>query len=379
MSLNIIPIRRSKKNLKEFLKLPWKIYEGDRNWVPPLVSETKAMLNICRKPEEQRGEQELFLILKDGQPAGRICVGVDTELNIKKNLRRGYFCLFECIHDFEAAKLLFDTAQSWLKVRKISSIRGPVLSVGGDGDDYKGLLVDCFDRPPVVLTSYNPEYYREFMEMYGFKKDLDIYAYLVEPEGIFSEDTGKKIEYAMNRYNYRVETINLSDIDKEARDIKYIIDRAMPNEWADLVPPSLKEIKAAMKKLRPVADPALAAIARAGDQPIGFGFAVPDYNQVLIHLNGKINLFSILKFLWYKRKINCARFTTMFVIPSFRKKGVSYSIYYKIFQDAMQKGYKWGEGSTIGEPNKSMRRDIENLGGRRYKTYRIYSKDLSDD
>ena len=130
------------------------------------------------------------------------------------------------------------------------------------------------------------------------------------------------------------------------------------------------------RKLMPVADPDIVIIARSGDQPVGFGIALPDYNQVLIHLNGKITPLAALKYLWYKRKINCVRFFVMFVIPEFRKKGVSYAIYHQTFLNGTKKGYIYGEGSTIGETNTQMRNDIESFGGKHYKTYRIYQKEI---
>lgn len=111
-------------------------------------------------------------------------------------------------------------------------------------------------------------------------------------------------------------------------------------------------------------------------KPLVFGIALPDYNQVLIHLNGRINPISALKYLYYKKKINCARAFVMFVIPAFRKKGVSHAIYYQTFINAVNKGYRYGEASTIGETNYSMRKDIESIGAKHYKTYRIYSKKI---
>jgi hypothetical protein len=113
---------------------------------------------------------------------------------------------------------------------------------------------------------------------------------------------------------------------------------------------------------------------RAGDEPVGFGLAIPDYNQVLIHLNGRITPLGALKYFWYKRRITCARIFVMFVVPAFRQRGVAHAIYYRIFERGTAKGYRHGEASTIGETNRQMRADIEKMGGVRYKTYRVYGK-----
>jgi GNAT superfamily N-acetyltransferase len=368
----------TRSELNKFIKLPWKIYKGDKNWVPPLIKDMKEALAPGRGAKPLKGERELFLAFYDGKPAGRLLVGIDNVLNEKKHCRAGFISLFECIDNYEVAKALFDQAMAWFKEREIEIVRGPVSPTGADGDEYKGLLINSFDRPPVVMNSYNPEYYIDLFGKYGFVKDYDVYAYLLETEKIFSKDPAKVIEYAKKKSNFRIDTINFNNLEEEIKSIKHVLDLAIPDEWPDLVAPSLEEVKEIARKLIPIADPDIITIARSGDEAIGFGIAIPDYNQALIHLNGRITPLAALKFLWYKRKINCARFFIMFVIPSYRKKGVSHAIYYQTFLNAMKKGYFIGEGSTIGEPNIQMRKDIEGFGGQRYKTYRIFKMELLD-
>jgi len=362
--------------MKKFIRLPWKIYKGNKCWVPPLIKDLMDTLNRDKNPVLNKIEFELFLAFLDGEPVGRIYAGIDKDLNAKKGSKAGFFSLLECIDNYDVFKLLLDTASDWLKDRNISVIKGPVPPTGTDDDEYKGLLIDCFDRPPVLMTSYNPPYYKDFLEKYGFEKDQDLYAYFLDAKEIFSKDPSKVIEYAKKKYNFRVDPIDLKNIEKEIRDLKYVLDLAVPEEWPDLVPPSLDDVRELARKLMPVADPDIVIIARSGDQPVGFGIALPDYNQVLIHLNGKITPLAALKYLWYKRKINCVRFFVMFVIPEFRKKGVSYAIYHQTFLNGTKKGYIYGEGSTIGETNTQMRNDIESFGGKHYKTYRIYQKEI---
>jgi len=224
------------------------------------------------------------------------------------------------------------------------------------------------------MNSYNPPYYKSFIERYGFEKDYDLYAYYLDPKKLFAKDPKKTLDYAQKKYNFYLTSINLKAIDQEVLDLKKVIDLSVPDEWEDLVPPSLEEIKEMAKKLKPFADPDLIVIARSQESPIGFGLALPDYNEVLIHMKGKLTPFSIAKFLWYRKKIKGVRFFTMFVVPEFRQKGVSYAIYYQTFLNGLKKNYSYGEGSTIGEDNLRMRKDIENLGGIHYKTYRIYKK-----
>lgn len=363
-----------KKGFKKFINLAWDIYKGDPNWVPPLKFDLMRNLIGKNNPLFVNGTHAFFMAYDRDRPIGRICVGINDDLNKKKNLKEGYICLFESINNKECAFALFDRASEWLKERGMDTIRGPVSPT--NGDDYRGLLVMGFDGPPVLMNSYNPSYYKEFFDEYGFVKFLDLYAYYYDFTGVESDRLAKTIEYAMKRYNFHVDNIDLKNLDREIRDIKQILDIAMPEEWEDLTPPSLEDIGAEAANLKRIADPDLIVIARTGDKPIGFAVALPDYNQVLKHLNGRLFPFGIFKVLWYKKRINGGRLFIMFVIPEYRKKAVSSAMLYKAFEAARRKGYTWGEGSTIGETNLSMRRDVEGIGGVHYRTYRLYKKHI---
>jgi len=375
MNYKIIPVV-SKKELNQFLKLPWKIYKDDKCWVPPLLNEVRDSLTPSKNPTLQKIEYALFMVLGDDKPVGRIYAGIDKNLNQKKNMNMAFFSMFECINDYDAAKLLFDAACDWARQKGAEFMCGPCAITGTDGDESKGLLVNCFDKPPVILNSYNPEYYMTLIEKYGFSKDYDVFAYYLDKNKLFSKDPERVLEYAKKRYGFRVDTLNVNDMENEIKAFKHVMDRAMPEEWPDLVPPSLDELRETAKRLIGLADPSLIPIARCDDEPIGFGISLPDYNQVLIHLNGRITPLAALKFLYYKRKIKGIRMFVVFVVPEFRKKAVSTALYYTVFSNAIKAGYTWGEGSTIGETNLSMRADIEGTGAEHYKTYRIYRKNI---
>jgi GNAT superfamily N-acetyltransferase len=374
MATAVVPVR-ALRDLRRFLTLPRSIYRGNPCWVCPLLADQRRALADALLPGDD-GSRALFLALRDGRPVGRIAAIVDRTLNATKQSQTGYFSLFECVDDRQVAAALFDAAGAWLQARGLTVLKGPVSPEGPHGDDCKGLLVDAFDRPPVLMTSYNPPYYQELIEGCGFAKDFDVYAYLLDKDRLFNRDPGKVIEYAQRRYKFRLDTINLARLDDEIRAVKHVLDLAVPAEWPDMIAPSLEELQAMAQRMKPIADPDFVVIARAGDEPVGFGIALPDYNQVLIHLNGRMTPLAILKYLYYRRKISWARIFIMFVVPTFRKKGVAHAIYYHIFLRGTGKGYTHGEGSTIGEPNTQMRTDMESIGGQKYKTYRIYGKEL---
>ena len=366
----------TKSDLSQFIKLPWKIYKGNNCWVPPLINDVKASLNPARNPVLNKIISEMFLAVKDGEPVGRIYAGIDTNLNKKKNMNMAFFSMFECINEYETAEALLNTAVDWARRNGADFMTGPSSVTGTDGDENKGLLVNCFDRPPVLMNSYNPPYYVDFIEKFGFVKDYDVFAYHLDKNTMFEKDPTKAIEYAQKRYNFRVDTLDMNRLDEDIKDLWHVMNKAMPDEWPDLVPPSLEEVHEMAKKLLPLAIPELIPIARHGDEAIGFAISLPDYNQVLMRLNGKITPVGALKYLRYKRKIDCLRIFVMFVVPEFRGKGVSFAIYHTIFKNGLSMGYTWGEASTIGETNTRMRADIESAGGVHYKTYRIYKKEL---
>lgn len=366
----------TKTDMKQFLKLPWKIYENDKCWVPPLINDVKASLNASKNTAMQKITYKLFLAVSDGEPVGRIYAGIDSNLNSKKNMNMAFFSMFECINDSETSRRLFDAAADWAGNNGADFICGPSSVTGTDGDENKGLLVNCFDRPPVIMNSYNPTYYKDLIEEYGFVKDYDVFAYYIDIDEVFKKDPTKAIEYSQKRYGYRVDYMNPKNLEKDIQDLKHVMDLAIPDEWPDLVAPSIEEVRAMAKKLAPYADPELIPIARKDDEAIGFGISLPDYNQALIHMNGKITPITALKFLWHKRRIKGARMFVMFVVPAYRSKGVSFAMYHGAFKNGLKKGYAWGEGSTIGETNLRMRADIEGTGAKHYKTYRIYRKEL---
>ncbi|TAH59641.1 MAG: GNAT family N-acetyltransferase [Gottschalkiaceae bacterium] len=365
----------TRKNEKDFIKLPWKIYKGDCCWVPPLISDFKKTMRGENNSLVQSGPFEHIIAYKDGEAVGRLCVGINEPLNHAKNYKEGYISLFESIDNYEVAKAMFDYASHWLKEKGMERMIGPISLP--NGDDNRGLLIDNFTDPTLVMNTYNKSYYRRFFEEYNFYKYWDCYAYKYDAKEDIDERYRKYVPYAMGKYKFKVEKIDLKNIEKEMQDIKEIIERAMPEEWEDFIPPTDEDIAIIGKSLVPVADPDLIYIARAEDgKPIGFNIALPDYNQVLKHMNGRLFPTGFLKYLYYRKKIDRARLFVLFVIPEFRKKGVPSAIYLKLYDASKEKGYKYGEGSTVWEYNKVMQRDIEKLGGKIYKTYRIYKKDL---
>jgi GNAT superfamily N-acetyltransferase len=364
----------SRLDRKRFIELPWQLYRKDPNWVPPLLSDMHNTLNPEKNALLRLGPNSFFLAYKDGLPAGRIGVGIDCRLNEAKNQNLGYFTLFECIEDYQVATVLFNTSLAWLREQGAETVTGP--QSPSNGDDYRGLLIKGFNTPPVLLNSYNPHYYAEFIERYGFEKQFDRYAYYYDIKDGPPERLKRGVALAQKRYGFEVRPLDMKNLEREVAVIKKVVDQAMP-DWPDMIPPGDEELAAEVEKLRQLAVKDLVMFAENSKKEcLGFSVALPDYNQILARLNGRLFPVGFLKLLWYKRKVTGLRMFALFVTAQGRRRGVSAALYYYTMINAYKMGYTHGEGSTIHEFNQRMNLDARKAGGTLYKVYRIYQKPL---
>lgn len=376
--LTLISIKEvnDKKTLNDFVDFIYENYKGDKNFVPPLRSDYIKYVQGVDNDLNEAGPNAKYICYDDGRVVGRLLVGVNNIINEYHGFKEGYISLFECVENYEYAEKLLDKAIEFLKSHGMTKVKGP-LSLPG-GEDNRGFIVDNFDAQPFIMNTYNKKYYNDFFIKYGFEKYFDCYAYKDTIENADIERYEKLVPYAMKKFDFRVDNINLSNVDKDAMDIMNVLERALPREWDDFAPPREEEIRKIVKQLVPFADSDLIFIARDNktNEPIGFNITLPDYNQAIKKMNGKMFPFGFLKFLYYKRKINRLRFFVLFVVPEYRKKGVTSVMYLKTYLNALKKGYTELEGSTIWEYNRDMMNDVESFGAKINITYRIYQKDI---
>lgn len=362
-------VKRSQE--KQFIKLPRKIYEGDKAYVPTFDFEALRTIRGKNSTLKESGPFEHILAYKDGKVVGRATVGINKDINEAKGIKEGYIALFESFNDKDVSNKIFDYCINWLKEKGMNRVLGP-LSLP-NGEDYRGVLIENFDDPTMVMNTYNKPYYRELYEEYGFKKYWDCYAYKYEINEGIKDKYEKLVPYAKKKYKFRVDKLDKNNIDKEVGDIKKIIDKAMPKEWMEFIPPTEAQLDVIKKQLVPILDEELVYIARSSNgEPIGFNVALPDYNEPLKLVDGRLFPLGGVKFLLGQKKISRMRLFDMFVVPEFRKKGVAGAIYYECFKACEKKGYEYIEGSTIWEYNVPMMRDVLKAGAKQYKTYRIF-------
>ena len=374
-SIEITPVA-SRAERDAFIKFPWRIYANDPVWVPPLLLERKKFLNRRKHPFYEHGAATLFLARSGGEIAGRIMVSVDSKYNALHQSNVGCFGMFESIDDQEVANALFDAAAAWLRQSGRDEIMGPI--------DYStnylcGLLVDGFRFPPTLLTSHNPAYYGALIEGWGFEKAMDLYAWGLADPTRAATRLRRLASSWKKRSDVIIRPAKLADLREEARKIREIYNQAWRNNWG-FVPFTEKEFEFMTQELKPILVPDLVWLAEIEGKPVGFILCIPDINEALGKINGRLTTFGwplgLAKLLYYKRRIKRVRLVALGVIPQYRRNGIAEMLVLRTIEEAMIKRGFVGEASLILENNQLMNRFLAAIGLEKEKTYRIYRKAL---
>lgn len=361
-----------KKDLEEFLKLPWRIYRGDPNWVPPLLRQERARFDPGKNPFFEHADVALFLARRDGEPVGRIASIINHAHNDFWKDRTGFFGFFEG-PDEEVAGRLFEEAGRWLRERGMEVMRGPAEF---SSNETWGMLIEGFGRPPMVMMPYNPPYYPRLLESLGFRKAKDLYAFYIRADTPIPERVAKIARSAQERTGIRVRPLRMKEFWEEVERVKVVYNSAWSRNWG-FVPMTDEEFEHIAKEFKKIVEPELVLIAETEEgEPVGYSMAIPDVNQVLRRINGRLDPISLVKVLWYSRRINEARLMTLGVREEFRRRGIETVFYVRTLEAARKLGYVGGELSWTLEDNHLINRAIETMGGRRYKTYRIFEKEI---
>ena len=368
MKTEIKPVR-TKKELKAFIRLPWKIYKNDPHWVPPLIMDMKNILNREKNPFFQHSSAEYFLAYRNGEVVGRIAAIQNNNHNKAHKEKIGFFGFFESIDDHEIAGELITAARIWIQERGLTHLRGPT---NFSTNDTCGFLIDGFDSSPVIMMTYNPKYYLNLIEKAGLEKCKELYAYYFEESMPIPERFERFAQKTLRDPTIQIRNLNMKDFINEVEIIMSIYNEAWEANWG-FVPMTAEEFIHLAKELKPVVDPTVAFIAEVNGEPAGFSLSLPDYNEILKNVNGRLFPFGIFKLLLKKNKIKRLRVVTLGVKKKFQKKrGLAPSFYYETYMKGTKKGFSLGEFSWILEDNVLMNRALEGLGAKLYKRYGIY-------
>jgi GNAT superfamily N-acetyltransferase len=376
-SVSIRPVR-SRRELKRFVKLPFRLHRESEQWVPPLVFERMQFLDRKKNPWFEHGEAEYFLAERDGEPVGRITAHVDSRWDEYQGGRDAMFGFFEAAEDPEVVRALFDAATEWAVARGRERLLGPM---DFTTNDEIGILIEGFERQPMILEPWHPPYYQRLIEAEGFDKAMDVLMWelrmgeLKEGEK-FDPSIHEAAEKALHDEGITIRNMRKRDMANEVRRFMDVYNEAWGDNWG-FVPITDAEVEFQAKNLKQVLDEEWTFMAEKDGEVVGAALTLPDINQVLAGMNGRLLPFGWAKFLTGKRKIDRLRVFALGVKHDYRHTGVAAGLYLEhIKMAALPDKIHWGEMGWILETNKPMNRAMEGMGGKIVKKYRLYERSI---
>jgi GNAT superfamily N-acetyltransferase len=375
MKTSIIEVKTG-RDRKRFIDFPHDLYKGDPNYVPEIYIGQKELLSEKKNPFFRHSKAQLYLAFQGDKIVGRIAAIRNNEYNRFANANVGYFGLFDVVEDYEVAKELFDTVTAWVKNEKLDGIMGPA---NFSTNDTAGLLVDGFDRPPVVMMVYNKPYYVTFIERYGFTKQMDMLAYHVTEETVNMKSVriANMLAERLQKRGIRVRNVNMKNFKQEVATIREIYKDAWDKNWG-FVPPTNEEFNHIAEGLKMVIDPDFGLIAEHDGKAVAFALAIPDINIIAKDIKkGRLLPTGIFKLLFQKKKIKRLRIILLGVLEDYRKMGIEGIFYARIISKGMEKGFNEAEASWILDNNEMMKKGVEGVNMVAYKRYRMYEKKIN--
>ncbi len=371
-------------DMKQFVHFQWDVYKSDPYWVPPLLSERFEIMDPARHPFHEHATVRSFIARREGQPVGRISAFINHRHNEYWNEQVGFFGMYEVLQDPEASAALLEAAEGFVRAEGMTDIRGPM---NFSTNEECALLVDGWNGPPVVMMTYNPRYYVDYLEQAGYGKVMDVYAYLTDLRGMKPDGSGvnpkilRVAEKVRQRYNFTVRPINMKNYDEEKQWVRHIYNAAWSKNWG-FVPLTEHEIEHLGKAIKTMIDPSTVFFVEKDQQPIAFMLPFLDLCQPLLKAYprpGTPEWVTLTKMLyWWKvrNSVTRLRATVGGVIEEYRGLGVDAILFLESLKAAIRGGYQELEISWVLESNIPMRQTAANFDGKHYRTYRVYEKEL---
>ncbi len=338
--------------------------------------DRQKLLDTKKNPFYKHATMQLFLAEAGGEVVGRIAAIINDNHNIIHEDRVGFFGFFECVNDQEVATALLNAAATWLRERSMQQMRGPV---NPSMNDECGLLVEGTDMPPQILMTYNPTYYAALLENYGLHKEMDLFAYELYNKTYASDKMKRMVNLIRERSGVTIRAMKFGPKAEFTRDVqilKDIYNAAWEKNWG-FVKITDEEFDFLANDLKQIAEPSLVMIAEKDGRPVGFALSLPNINECLIHNKKGGIIGGLWHLLTKKKKISSVRIFVLGVLPEYRNKGLDVLLYAETADAAHNIGCDMGEASWILESNEAMNKAATQvMQGRKYKTYRIYQKDL---
>ena len=353
---------------KAFVKSWWGIYEGEPGWVPPLIMDRTKFFDPGRNPYFKYGDVQCFAAWRDGKIVGTIAAIVDHDKQ-KSEPGVGFLGFFEFVDDEAVARPLFDAAKEWLRGKGMKEVQGPF---NFNANHDFGLLIDGFDTPACIANPHARPYYGAMYEKLGLTKKIDWYAYWMDA-GPLPDQVKRISDRFMQRHpQVKLRPVSLKNFEVEVKILQDIYNDAWEDNWGH-IHLSQEEFDYIGADFKQVIDPNLCWVAEWDGEPVAVSVTLPDYNQVFKKMNGSLFPFGWYHFLRARSNIDQLRVFILGVKKKYQKMPLGAPLYIKTWEEGLKRGVKGAEASLIVEDNFRMRGALEKLGGRIYKTYRIYS------
>ena len=364
--------------MRTFIAVANDLNRGDPSWVAPLWMERRKALDRCRNPYFKHAEAAFWIAFRDGRAVGRISAQVDRLWLERHGAGTGHFGLFDAVDDFEVAAALVDAAESWLRGRGMVRALGPLsLSINQE----TGLLIDGFDTPPLLMMGHSKPHLTALLERAGYRKAIDVYAYLYEL-GTRAPAAQSILRRARRHGRVTVRPLRWADYNREVAAALEIFNDAWTGNWG-FVPLTPEEMADTAREMRPLLSDRLVWFAEVGGEPAAMIIALPNLNEAIRDLDGRLAPFGWAKLLWRLkvRGVRTARIPLMGVRTKYASSLLGTILPFRLIEALQREGEALGlrkvELSWILETNRTMRKIIEAFGAQRYKTYRVFEKSLT--
>lgn len=362
MSYNIRSVQTAKDN-KLFFDLTLTIYEDDPNWIPQVKHDVEYVFDEKKNKYFSHGTCNRWILEDDKkQVIGRIAAFINEKKAYSFKQPTGGIGFFECIDNIAASKILFDTAKEWLKTKGMEAADGPINF--GENNKFWGLIIENFSFPTYQGQNYNPPYYVNLFETYGFKvyyNQIINYRNVEEP---ISEKFVKKAEIILSDNSYQIETIKKSDLEKYAEDFRAVYNEAWGTH-ENFKKMNYDLAQSLFKKMKPIIDEDLVCFVYYKNTPVAFCLGIPDINPIIKKIKGNLNMIGKLKFLFYKKFSKPSRINgiAIGVHPDHQKKGIEGAIFMDLAERLQRKNkYKDVVVTWVGDFNPKMQYIFESIG-----------------
>lgn len=374
--VEIVPVAGAAM-LKRFIRMPYRLHRDDPNYIAPLEIEREQALSPRHNPYFEHADAQFWLARRGGRDVGRISAQIDRLAPPVAGDKVGHFGMIAAEDDAAVIAALFATAETWLRERGCARVRGPFnLSI----NEETGLLVDGFDTPPMLMMGHDRAYLGPRIEALGYARAKDLLAYLYDARTPLPPAVRKRLD-GVAQGQLSVRPMDMRRYREEITTITSIFNDAWANNWG-FVPLTPAETEHMAKALKPVLDPELVSIVESQGQAVGFGVTLPNVNEAIRNFGGRLLPFNWARLLWRLKvtDVKSARVPLMGVrrnaVPGLSAALVPYLVIEGMRRRCLARGFREIELSWILEDNRPMRRMIESIGGRVYKTYRVYEKAL---